>query len=221
MNCCSRRASQCDKRATGAGILRHADSHAGASVRCFSFASSAVLCFSKNISDQLQYPACREIEERCVNIISNLFNGTGSAAPPEENDKQKQEGQNPSSDSTGPSGGQADQNAGSVGTSTVGSSEAVMLGALAMKWRWRQWRAKQAEKREKAAKGQPSDKPAHTDTAKDKDQHKQNKAPNPGGQFTQAAHWSLPWLAHALILSSCLRFCVFQLRSLRANLKLF
>jgi len=44
----------------------------------------------------------------------------------------------------------ADQGKQSVGTSSVGSSEAVMLAGLAMKWNWR--------KRQKAA-GKPTDKP--------------------------------------------------------------
>lgn len=40
----------------------------------------------------------------------------------------------------------------SIGTSTAGSSEAVILGVLAMKWRWRQWRARKAQAEEKNTK---------------------------------------------------------------------
>lgn len=58
-----------------------------------------------NAIDKSEYPKMTEIENRCVNIIANLWN-----AP---------EGQ-------------------AMGTSTVGSSEACMLGGMAMKFRWRQ-----------------------------------------------------------------------------------
>ncbi len=59
--------------------------------------------FDKNMIDKDEYPQTAAIEERCVNIVSRLFNA------PEEG----------------------------VGASTVGSSEAVMLAGLALKWRWR------------------------------------------------------------------------------------
>lgn len=57
-----------------------------------------------NAIDKSEYPKMAEIENRCVNIIANLWN-----AKPGE----------------------------SIGTSTVGSSEACMLAGLAMKFRWR------------------------------------------------------------------------------------
>lgn len=60
--------------------------------------------FDKNMIDKDEYPQTAEIEERCVNIVSRLFNA------PEEG----------------------------VGTSTLGSSEAVMLAGLALLWKWRQ-----------------------------------------------------------------------------------
>lgn len=72
----------------------------------------------KNAVDQDEYPQTLEIQHRCVNIISRLFN-----APEEE------EG---------------------IGCATVGSSEAIHLAGLAMKWRWR-------AKREAA--GKDSDRP--------------------------------------------------------------
>lgn len=72
--------------------------------------------FDKNMIDKDEYPFTAMIEERCVNIVSRLFNA------PE----------------TG------------VGASAIGSSEAVMLAGMALKWRWR---ARQK------AKGKPSDKP--------------------------------------------------------------
>ncbi|KKK22965.1 hypothetical protein P175DRAFT_0444594 [Aspergillus ochraceoroseus IBT 24754] len=63
--------------------------------------------FSKNFIDYEEYPQSAEIQNRCVNMIARLFN-----APT------KSEEEHP------------------MGTSTVGSSEAIMLGTLAMKRRW-------------------------------------------------------------------------------------
>jgi glutamate decarboxylase len=94
-----------------------------------------------------------------VNILADLYHGSG-AAPPIERSDEKSEGQDPEGQHSGQSG--------SVGTSTVGSSEAVMLGGLAMKWRWRQWRARKAaaaqdkeaeEERQKNLKSEDSEKP--------------------------------------------------------------
>ncbi len=59
--------------------------------------------FDKNMIDKDEYPATALIEERCINIVSRLFNA------PE----------------TG------------VGASAIGSSEAVMLAGMALKWNWR------------------------------------------------------------------------------------
>ncbi|MCB0919672.1 MAG: glutamate decarboxylase [Actinobacteria bacterium] len=74
------------------------------------------LSFNKNMIDKDEYPETAKIEERCVQIVTNLFHA------PEPG----------------------------VGTSAIGSSEAVMLCGLAMKWRWR-------ARREKA--GQSTDRP--------------------------------------------------------------
>ncbi|OOQ87038.1 Glutamate decarboxylase 4 [Penicillium brasilianum] len=63
--------------------------------------------FSKNFIDYEEYPHSAEIQNRCVNMIARLFNCPTDAR---------------------------DENA--MGTSTVGSSEAIMLGTLAMKKRW-------------------------------------------------------------------------------------
>nr|WOE97535.1 glutamate decarboxylase [synthetic construct] len=59
----------------------------------------------KNAIDKSEYPQTAEIENRCVNIIADLWH-----APKDEK---------------------------FMGTSTVGSSEACMLGGMAMKFRWR------------------------------------------------------------------------------------
>ena len=74
--------------------------------------------FDKNMIDKDEYPRTAEIEMRCVNMLSRLWN-----SPDTEE---------------------------ATGTSTTGSSEAAMLGGMALKWRWRD--------RQKAA-GKPTDKP--------------------------------------------------------------
>ena len=63
----------------------------------------------KNMIDKDEYPQTAELERRCVNILSNLWNAPVAA------------------------GGVGN----GTGCSTTGSSEACMLGGLAMKWRWR------------------------------------------------------------------------------------
>jgi glutamate decarboxylase len=64
--------------------------------------------FSKNFIDYEEYPQSADIQNRCVSMIGRLFN-----APTNDDD------------------------AAAVGTSTVGSSEAIMLAVLAMKKRWK------------------------------------------------------------------------------------
>ncbi|EAQ84052.1 glutamate decarboxylase [Chaetomium globosum CBS 148.51] len=77
--------------------------------------------FSKNFIDYEEYPQSADIQNRCVSMIGRLFN-----APVGSSD------------------------AGAVGTSCVGSSEAIMLGVLAMKKRW---------KNKRVAEGKPTDRP--------------------------------------------------------------
>lgn len=67
--------------------------------------------FDKNMIDKDEYPATAAIERRCVCMVADLFHAEGL------------KDDDPSS---------------AVGVSTIGSSEAVMLGGLALKWRWRQ-----------------------------------------------------------------------------------
>ncbi len=69
--------------------------------------------FDKNMIDKDEYPATAEIETRCVNMVAALFNAEGLVE-------------------TDPTS--------ATGVSTVGSSEAVMLAGLALKWRWREAR---------------------------------------------------------------------------------
>jgi glutamate decarboxylase len=66
--------------------------------------------FDKNMIDKDEYPQTAEIETRCVNMVAALFNADGLS--------------------------ETDPNS-ATGVSTVGSSEAVMLAGLALKWRWR------------------------------------------------------------------------------------
>lgn len=65
------------------------------------------ISINKNWIDKEEYPQSAAIDARCVNMVADLWN-----APK-------------------PAGGQA------TGTNTIGSSEACMLGGMAMKWRWR------------------------------------------------------------------------------------
>jgi glutamate decarboxylase len=74
--------------------------------------------FDKNMIDKDEYPRTADLEMRCVNMLSRLWNSP---------DKEE-----------------------ATGTSTTGSSEAAMLGGMALKWRWRD--------RMRAA-GKPTDKP--------------------------------------------------------------
>ncbi|CAM3047841.1 glutamate decarboxylase [Prescottella defluvii] len=66
--------------------------------------------FDKNMIDKDEYPATAEIETRCVNMVAALFHAEDLSE----------------SDPTS-----------ATGVSTVGSSEAVMLAGLALKWKWR------------------------------------------------------------------------------------
>jgi glutamate decarboxylase len=75
-------------------------------------------CFDKNMIDKDEYPQTAEIERRCVNMLSRLWNAPGTDV--------------------------------ATGCSTTGSSEAAMLGGLALKRRW--------QERRKAA-GQSIDRP--------------------------------------------------------------
>jgi glutamate decarboxylase len=73
-----------------------------------------------NLADEDEYPHVIQIQERCVNILANLFNAPTS------------------------------EEGGAMGTATIGSSEAMMLAGLAMKFKWR-------DRRKEA--GLPTDKP--------------------------------------------------------------
>ena len=74
--------------------------------------------FSKNFIDYEEYPQSADIQNRCVSMIGRLFNAPVS-----------QDGDQP----------------GAIGTSCVGSSEAIMLAVLAMKKRWKNQRIKEGK----------------------------------------------------------------------------
>jgi glutamate decarboxylase len=76
------------------------------------------LSIDKNMIDKDEYPQTAEIEQRCVNMLADLWNSPQAST--------------------------------TLGCSTIGSSEAAMLGGLALKWQWR--------KRQQAA-GKSTDKP--------------------------------------------------------------
>jgi glutamate decarboxylase len=80
--------------------------------------------YDKNMIDKDEYPQTAEIERRCVNIIAALWNA--------------------------PDAIDADETTAPVGTSTTGSSEACMLGGMALQ---RAWRAR------RRAAGEPTDRP--------------------------------------------------------------
>ena len=67
--------------------------------------------FDKNMIDKDEYPVTAAIEQRCVCMVADLFHAEDL---------------------------RDDDPSTAVGVSTVGSSEAVMLAGLAMKWRWRE-----------------------------------------------------------------------------------
>ena len=83
--------------------------------------------FDKNMIDKDEYPRTAEIEMRCVNMLSRLWN-----SPDHEE---------------------------ATGTSTTGSSEAAMLGGMALKWRWRDRMRAQGKPTEKPNMGMGSNVP--------------------------------------------------------------
>ncbi|WEV26763.1 glutamate decarboxylase [Streptomyces sp. 71268] len=91
-------------------------------------------CVDKNMIDKDEYPQTAEIEARCVSILADLWHapssGDGSGDGGDEG-------------SGGEGGGVGPR--GAVGCSTTGSSEAAMLGGLALKWRWRARRQARGE----------------------------------------------------------------------------
>lgn len=71
---------------------------------------------NKNVIDHEEYPKSVEIEHRCLNILADLFHSPVSDGTPT-----------------------------AIGTSCIGSSEAIMLATLAMKKRWQNNRKAQGK----------------------------------------------------------------------------
>jgi glutamate decarboxylase len=67
-------------------------------------------CFDKNMIDKDEYPQTAELERRCVNILADLWHAPSHVAG---------------------------DGIPAPGCSTTGSSEACMLGGMALLWRWR------------------------------------------------------------------------------------
>jgi glutamate decarboxylase len=84
-------------------------------------------CFSKNMIDKDEYPQTAELERRCVNILAHLWHAPAGSPASAAGDAS--------------SGGDANEPDSATGCSTTGSSEAAMLGGLALLWRWRSRRA--------------------------------------------------------------------------------
>ncbi|MBW4697649.1 MAG: glutamate decarboxylase [Aphanocapsa lilacina HA4352-LM1] len=74
-------------------------------------------CCDKNMIDKDEYPQTAELEKRCVNMLSHLWNSPAGEA--------------------------------ATGCSTTGSSEACMLGGLALKRRWRHQRRRAGQNTER------------------------------------------------------------------------
>jgi len=79
-------------------------------------------CFSKNMIDKDEYPQTAELERRCVNILAHLWHAPAAGTSAVAGDDQAADGNSAGS---------------ATGCSTTGSSEACMLGGLALLWRWR------------------------------------------------------------------------------------
>ncbi|ORX76690.1 glutamate decarboxylase [Anaeromyces robustus] len=76
--------------------------------------------WSKNFADQDCYPMIQNIHKRCIEMLGHLFHAPQSHPFPQSSSSQN--------------------NHQVIGTATTGSSEAVMLGGLALKWRWKKIR---------------------------------------------------------------------------------
>jgi glutamate decarboxylase len=81
-------------------------------------------CFDKNMIDKDEYPQTAELERRCINILADLWHAPGPAA-------------GIGASAGGVPGGSGGTGLAATGCSTTGSSEACMLGGMALLWRWR------------------------------------------------------------------------------------
>jgi len=95
-------------------------------------------CFSKNMIDKDEYPQTAELERRCVSILAHLWHAPAASPAAAAGEAGPDEVDAPDS---------------ATGCSTTGSSEAAMLGGLALLWRW------QARRAAAAGPGGSSEKP--------------------------------------------------------------
>jgi len=99
---------------------------------------------NKNMPDQDQYPHSNDIQDRCISMLADLWNAPSTSNTPATNP----DGKEVSSGSSKSGGANPNTTTGSeegqhaVGTATIGSSEAILLAGLALKWRWRERQAK-------------------------------------------------------------------------------
>ena len=85
----------------------------------------AILGLSVNIAETAAYPFTTSLHEKVVNMIAKLW----YCPPPQSSPPSP-----PSSSSNTPP-----RTTKYCGTSTIGSTEACLLGGLALKWRWKEW----------------------------------------------------------------------------------
>ncbi len=93
-------------------------------------------CFDKNMIDKDEYPQTAELERRCVNILASLWHAPDATASSTDGAVGAAAAA-PSVGNGAPSVGNAGPSVGATGCSTTGSSEACMLGGMALLWRWR------------------------------------------------------------------------------------
>ncbi|VEU23982.1 DEKNAAC105267 [Brettanomyces naardenensis] len=130
---------------------------------------------TKNLADNDEYPMLIELQDRCVSMLADLWHapvetrggdeksaGKGKKSPPGGSEKFPEKGQSGLSGEAAPSQSTSSLAASSdeapavpppsptprtraIGTACTGSSEAVMLGGLAMKKNWQARRRKQGK----------------------------------------------------------------------------
>jgi glutamate decarboxylase len=98
-------------------------------------------CFSKNMIDKDEYPQTAELERRCVNILAHLWHAPAAAPALAGGASDRRASDGSASDGSASEEDDDEDSGAATGCSTTGSSEAAMLGGLALLWRWRARRA--------------------------------------------------------------------------------
>ena len=99
---------------------------------------------NKNMPDQDQYPHSNDIQDRCISILADLWNAPTTSNTPATNPDGK-EVKDGGGKEANPNTTTGEESQHAVGTATIGSSEAILLAGLAMKWRWREREAKKRQ----------------------------------------------------------------------------